>query len=330
MAGADAGARGYNPLMQRLSRREFGYALAAAAPVLTSGRMGAAQVIVGVSTTSFRDLPRVEGRDNVDDVIRALQAVRATDIELAFSSVEPAPPSVAPVMGGSAAYPRRIVMTPEQVAATNADARLALRTWRSRTEPGSLESVRRKLSAAGLTVHACSLTYDSSFTDDEIVATFKQAAALGVKTISTPLTLATADRLVPFAERHGIALAIHTQADGNAAGEIDMPNLDRALELSRAYRVKLDVGNLTASNRDAAAALRKYESRVACVLVKDRLRNGGASQPFGEGDAPIRAVMDVLKQSSRAIPALVEYDYVGLRSSVAEVTAAVAYLNANR
>jgi len=316
--------------MKRLSRREFGYALAAAVPVMASPGLRAAQVVIGVSTASFRDLPRIEGRDNVDDVIRAVQAVRATDIDLAFSSVEPAPPSVAPVMGGSAAYPRRVVLTPEQVAATNVEARNALRNWRRTPEATSLDGVRRKLAAAGLTVHACSLTYDSSFTDEEIIATFKQAAALGAKTISTPLTLAMADRLVPFVERHGMTLAIHTQADGNAAGEIDVPTLDRALDLSRAFRVKLDVGNLTASNRDAAAALRKYESRVACVLVKDRLRNGGASQPFGEGDAPIRAVMDVLKQSSRSIPALVEYDYVGLRSSVAEVTAALEYLNASR
>jgi sugar phosphate isomerase/epimerase len=306
--------------MKRLSRREFGYALAAAVPVMASPGLRAAQVVIGVSTASFRDLPRIEGHDNVDDVIRAVQAVRATDIDLAFSSVEPAPPSVAPVMGGSAAYPRRVVLTPEQVAATNVEARNALRNWRRTPEATSLDGVRRKLAAAGLTVHACSLTYDSSFTDEEIIATFKQAAALGAKTISTPLTLAMADRLVPFVERHGMTLAIQTQADGNAAGEIDVPTLDRALDLSRAFRVKLDVG----------AALRKYESRVACVLVKDRLRNGGASQPFGEGDAPIRAVMDVLKQSSRTIPALVEYDYVGLRSSVAEVTAALEYLNASR
>ena len=89
---------------------------------------------------------------------------------------------------------------------------------------------------------------------------------------------------------------------------------------------KLDIGNLTASNCDAVAELREYRSRVAYVLVKDRLRNGGASQPLGEGDTPIRKVLDVLKASAPTIPALVEYDYVGLRSPVDELRASLAYV----
>ena len=104
-------------LMPVLSRREFGGALMAGLPLAALMRpvaLTAADAAIGVSTSSFSDLPRVTGRDNIDDVVRALQAVRATQVELAFANVEPAPPSVAPVMGGSAAYPRRIVLTPEQ------------------------------------------------------------------------------------------------------------------------------------------------------------------------------------------------------------------------
>ena len=97
---------------------------------------------IGVSTSSFRDLPRVPGRDNLDEVIRALQAVRATHVELAFANLEPAPPSTAPVMGGSAAYPRRIVLTPEQVAATNSVARAELRAWRLQTPASVFEQMR--------------------------------------------------------------------------------------------------------------------------------------------------------------------------------------------
>jgi len=84
--------------MKTLTRRQFGCAVAAAAPFVRSIGLGAAPVVVGVTTSSFRDLPRLAGRDNVDDVIRALQSVRATDIELALANVEPAPPSLEPVM----------------------------------------------------------------------------------------------------------------------------------------------------------------------------------------------------------------------------------------
>jgi hypothetical protein len=315
--------------MTVLSRREFGRVVVAGVPVAAvAGTVGlsAARLTFGVSTSSFRDLPRETGRDNVDAVIRALQAVRATHVELALANVEPAPPSTAPFMGGTPAYPQRIVLTPEQIAATNAAARGALRHWRARTPVAFFEDVRRKVNAARLTVHACALTYDDSFTDEEIDATFRQVKALGVTTVSSPLTMATAKRLVPFATRHHVSIAIHNQVDGNPAHFIATPDLRQALALSPAFALKLDIGNLTASNCDAVAELGQHRARVSYVLVKDRLRNGGPSQHFGEGDTPIKAVLDVLGKSATATPAVIEYDYVGLRSSVDEVTAALTYL----
>jgi sugar phosphate isomerase/epimerase len=313
--------------MAVLSRRAFGGVIAGVplAAAMGSARLFAAELPVGVSTASFRDLPRVTGRDNLDDVMRALKAARATHVELALANLEPAPPSVAPVMGGSAAYPRRIVMTPEEIAATDSAARDALRAFRLNAPIKTFEYMRGKLAAAGLTVHACALAYNDSFSSDEIDGTFRQAKALGVTTISSPLTMGMARRLVPFAERHQVSVAIHNQADGNPGGAIDTPALKDALALSPAFMVKLDIANITASNRDAVAELREYRSRVSHVLVRDRLRNGGASQPFGEGDTPIRDVLATLRSSSPTIPALIEYDYVGLRSTVDEVKASLAY-----
>ncbi len=175
-------------------------------------------------------------------------------------------------------------------------------------------------------VHACALAYDDTLTDDEIDATFRQVKALGVTTVSSPLTMAMAARLAPFAERHKMSVAIHNQVDGNAAGAIATPHLKDSLALSPAFALKLDIGNLTASNCDAVGELREHRARVSHVLVKDRLKNGGTSQPFGEGDTPIAGVLDVLGTAAPSIAALVDYDYVGLHSSVEEVTAAMAYM----
>jgi sugar phosphate isomerase/epimerase len=281
---------------------------------------------VGVSTFSFRDFPRVEGSDNVDAVIRALKAVGARHVELALSNVEPAPPSTASFLGGTPAYPRTITFTPEQVAYIKAGARRDVREWRARTEPRYFHDVGDKFAAANVTVLSCALSYDDSFTDDEIEATFRQVRALGASTVSSPATMATARRLVPFAQRHGVAVAIQNQQDGNTAGEIATADLAGALALSPSLRVKLDIGNLTASNRDAVAELARHESRVSHVLVRDRLRNGGTSQHFGEGDTPIPAVLQRLKVSEFHIPTVIEYDYIGLHSSVDEVTASLAYV----
>jgi sugar phosphate isomerase/epimerase len=313
--------------MRTLSRREFGKVLASvpAAGVIVSSPLFAAEPLrLAVSTSSFRDLPRTTGRDNVDDVLRALQSVHISGIELAFANVEPAPPSTAPFRGGTPAYPRLVILTPEEVAATNAAYRTKLRAWRSDTPISYFEDVKRKCAAAGLTVHACALNYDESFTDEEIETTLRQAAALGVTVIGSAMSLKMAARLAPFAERHQMTIALHNQVDGNTAGAISTAELDKALALSPSFALKLDVGNLTASNCDAAAELRHYLPHVAYVCLKDRLRNGGASQPFGEGDTPIVDVIRVLK-TSPSTPVVVDYDYAGLRSSVQEVGAALEY-----
>lgn len=316
--------------MTLLSRREFGRVVSAGVPLATilgSTQLDATGTVrLGVTTSSFHDLPRVPGRDNIDDVIAAVQAARVTLVELALSNIEPAPPSTRSFIGGTPAYPQRITFTPEQIAATNAAARAALRTWRLQTAPDALNPVRRKLTAAGLAVHACAVSYDDSFTDEEIEATFRQVKALGVTTVASPLTLSMAARLRPFAERHEMSVAIHNQPDSSAAGAIATPQLKQALALSPAFTLKLDIGNLTASNCDAIAELRNHQPRVSHVLVKDRLRNGGASQYFGEGDTPILGVLDFLKRSAFPIPALAEYDYVGLHSPTEEVAACLAYL----
>src|SRR4051812_14447892 len=161
--------------MTPLSRREFGRIVGVGTPLATmvaSLRAAAPEgVRLGVTTSSFRDLPRIPGRDNVDDVIRALQRARVTLVELALGNVEPAPPSTSSFMGGTPAYPQRIVFTPEQIRATNAAARAALREWRLQTQPAVFEQVRRKFAAAGISVHVCALAYDDRFADEEIEAT---------------------------------------------------------------------------------------------------------------------------------------------------------------
>jgi sugar phosphate isomerase/epimerase len=313
--------------MQALSRRDFGKLVAGvpALAALVSPRLFAdGGPRIGVGTSSFRDLPRVTGKDNADEVIRAVRSIGVTTVELAFATIEPAPPSTAPFRGGTPAYPKLIVLTPEEIAATNAAYRSALRAWRRDTPLAYFEGMRQKFADAGIAIQACAIGYDETFSDEEIDTTFRQAVALGVNVISSPMTLATAARLVPFANRHHVTVAVHNQVDGNAAGAVATADLDKVLGLSQAFKLKLDIGNLTASNCDAVAELKARVSRTAYVSLKDRLRNGGGSQPFGDGDTPIADVLHMIAKAP-GIPAIVEYDYAGLRSSSQELSAALAY-----
>jgi L-ribulose-5-phosphate 3-epimerase UlaE len=49
--------------------------------------------------------------------------------------------------------------------------------------------------------------------------------------------------------------------------------------------------------------------------------------PFGEGDTPIKEVLQVLKQNRYKIPAMIEYEYRGT-DTVAEVRKCFEYMKA--
>lgn len=317
--------------MTQFSRREFATIAVGALPVLTAGLRGnrvsaEGALSIGMTTASLRELPRVTGKNNIDDVLAAIARVGARDVELALSDVEPAPPSIAPFIGGSPAYPVRITFTPEQIARSNQQARAELRRWRLQSSRAEAAEIRAKIAASRVNAFAIATTFDSSFTDDELEATFAQIVALGARVVASPLTYEMAARVKPYAEKHGVAVAVHNQVANSSSTEIGSADLPAVLALSTAFSVKLDVGNITASNGDAVAELTKHRARVAYVVVKDRLRNGGASQPFGEGDTPIAGVVGALKSTSPAIPVMVEYDYIGLRAAVDELTQSIKYV----
>ena len=55
------------------------------------------------------------------------------------------------------------------------------------------------------------------------------------------------------------------------------------------------------------AFIKKHHARITNLHVKDMKRNAGPYTPFGQGDAPIPAVLKLLSQNKWDIPANIEY-----------------------
>lgn len=123
-----------------ISRRDFArFAIGApAAAAAFAARIDSTSrgVHLGTITYSFRDLPRVPGRDNVDAIIAALTECGIGEIELYSPNIEPAPSGAGrPAPSGPAygvARGARPAPTPEQLAERKAD-REALRKFRIET-----------------------------------------------------------------------------------------------------------------------------------------------------------------------------------------------------
>jgi sugar phosphate isomerase/epimerase len=168
--------------------------------------------------------------------------------------------------------------------------------------------------------------YDDQFTDEEIDVTFRQAKALGVRTIASLTSLSNARRLVPFAEKHGTTVALHNTANIKDADAIASPQSFRTvLALSKNFRLNLDIGNFTAANYEAVAFIQENHAGISHIQVKDRTRSGGANERLGDGDTPIKDVLTFIHEKQLPVPVFVEYEYIGLGTPQEEVRKCLAF-----
>jgi len=275
-------------------------------------------VRLGTITYSFRDLPRTPGTDNnVDAVIQALTDCGIGEIELFSPNIEPTPAE----RGGG-----RGPATPEQQAARS-QAREDLRKWRLTTPIGHFQEIRKKFDAAGISLYAYTMNYSQDFTDEEIDKTFEQAKGLGVRIIASSTQVTMTKRLLPIAEKHKIAVAFHGHSNITDANEFATPeSFQKALDMSKYFKINLDIGHFTAGGFDAVDYIRQHHDRISHLHVKDRKKNDGPNVPWGQGDTPIKAVLAMLRDQKYPIPAFVEYEYRGSGTSVEETKKCLAYM----
>jgi sugar phosphate isomerase/epimerase len=289
-----------------LTRREFGKLTLAG--LAMAGRpngdpphaTGAASTIngvrLGVQTYSFRALPRPAGGDMVDPVIAAMSACGLQECELWSPQVEPE------------------------------GSREEVRRWRLETPLDHFRGVKGKFAAAGITVHAYNYSPNASYTDAEIERGFEMAKALGAQIITASTTLEVAKRIKPFAEKHKMIVAMHGHSNVTDPNEFATPDsFASAMKMSKQFKVNLDIGHFTAANFDALAYIREHHAHITNLHLKDRKKDQGDNTPWGQGDAPIREVLQLLKRERWPIPAYIEYEYRGQGSPVDEVKACYEY-----
>jgi len=280
-----------------------------------SSEAGNTGVRFGATTWSLRDLPRVPGKDNIDDLIKPLKSAGVTEIDLWSYNAEPAGPNFGPgAPPPPAAYPVKIkTFSKEEIEAANIQVRGLLRNFRGSTPASYYEDIRGKFSAAGITVAAYTVKYDDSFTDDEIDQTFRQAKALGASSITSPGTPEVAKRLAPVADKYQMHVALTDFAMASA-----LP--------SKLFKVDADIGAITAANSSPVAWLQENHDAVSQLTIKDRRRNKGLNQQWGDGDTPVQDVLRLVKSKGYTFPVFAEYEYLGLGTPAEELQRCMDYM----
>ena len=163
------------------------------------------------------------------------------------------------------------------------------------------------------------------FTDEEIDRGFQMTQALGANIITASSTLTTAKRVVPFAEKYNMTVAYHGHSNVEAPNEFAKPeSFAAALAMSGNFAVNLDIGHFVAANYDPIEYIQAHHDRIVILHLKDRKRDQGPNVPWGQGDTPIKPVLQLLRDQQWPIRAYIEYEYRGA-DSIAEVKKCFEY-----
>ena len=97
-----------------------------------------------------------------------------------------------------------------------------------------------------------------------------------------------------------------------------------ALGMSKYFMINLDIGHFTSAGYDPVEYLKQHHDRIVDLHIKDRNKKHD-NLPFGEGETPIKEVLQLLRENKWKIPANIEYEYKG-SDAVAEVKKCYRYM----
>jgi sugar phosphate isomerase/epimerase len=233
-----------------------------------------------------------------------------------------------PPSGVGAARGGRAGPSPEQQAAQE-----RLRAWRTTTTAATWQGVRKQFDEAGIDLRILwySLGFQGAETSDEdIDYAFRMAQGLGVRAMSGSSTIPIASRIARTAEKYRILWGGHTQDNVNDPDQFVTPQTyEKLLSMSPYFRVNLDIGYFTAAGYDPVAFITAHHDRITDIHLKDKKRarsfggdvtnNALNNFPWGQGETPIREVLQLLKKNKYDIPVQIEYEY-GCRTTADAVT----------
>jgi sugar phosphate isomerase/epimerase len=260
---------------------------AAAGEALSRGELGAAAaagwlairqpktVTFGVQTYSFRDR-------SLDQAIAAMQKLGLRSCELWQAHVEP-----------------------------RGLARDEMRRWRETIPLDTFHRIRDQFARASIALSAYNISIKDDFSDAEIERAFDMTTALGAPLITSSSNIATVARIAPVAERRKMLVGMHNHSRIDPNEFATAASLAGAMAKNRYIATNLDIGHFTAANEDAVAFLKQHHGRIVMLHVKDRKRNDGPNVEPGAGDAPIAAVLRLVRDGGWPIPINLEYEYKG-------------------
>ncbi len=201
----------------------------------------------------------------------------------------------------------------------------AVNRWRATAPMSKFEEIRRMYADQGVKIYAYKLEpVEASFPDAVFEYAFNAAKTLGADQVTMEMPgsggvagmmgqakfkvdTGLTRRLGRLAAKHKIMVAYHAHLEAS-------PTLwDAPMAQSEYNGINLDVGHyVAAGNHDVIEFIRKHHARIGSLHLKDRCypqHNHGRNQPFGQGDTPLKGILQLLRDEHYRFPASIELEY---------------------
>ncbi len=288
-----------------MTRRDLGKIALAALPAAhlfakPNSKFGGVQIGIN-APYSFRGMP-----GTADDILTYMDKLGVNGLELRLQPVEGwlKAPVVPPTPRG------KVTLTDEQKAQQKAAAE-ELKKWRLSLSMDRMKEFRKKYEDAGMLIQIVKFDGINDMDDDVVDYCFNTAKALGAKAISCEIPLSRTKRLGEFATRHKMMVGYHGHAKIHDAEAFAKPeSWETAMSYSKYNGINLDIGHFMAGNSTSPIPfLKKYHDRVTHIHLKDRKKDDGPNQVWGQGDTPIKEVLQLMKKEKYTFQATIEFEY---------------------
>lgn len=237
-------------------------------------------VTVGAITYSFRSLPGKNAEDTLDYLVQC-----------GLSSCE--------LMSG-----------PIEVSAGAPKDRKEIVTWRKTMKSmDKFKKIREMYNKAGVDINIVkfgSIGMDR-VSSEEHEYMFNVAKTMGARGITTELNETKAKNLGVLADKHKIAIGFHNHTQLKPTTYSGGPYFSHGKHIM----ANLDIGHYAAGNGESALNLVNElgsQGRLLSLHVKDRTF-GGDTVPFGEGDAQVAKILQLIKKNRWDVLCDIELEY---------------------
>lgn len=290
------------------TRRTFGKVALAALPLpliaKPDSKFGGVQVGIN-APYSFRGMPA-----EADAVLKYLTELGISAVELRSQPIESAlgaPMAASPFAGRR---PRGAQPTPEQQEAARAAAE-AIEKWRLSAPMDRFNDFRKKWNDAGVAIEIVKFDAVDRMKDEVVDYAFNLAKAVGAKAISCEIPVSKTKWLGEIAAKHKMRVGYHGHGEVKNPEAFATPeSWERSMSYSKYNCINLDIGHFTAGNNTSPIPfLKKHADRITHIHLKDRKLNNGPNQIWGQGDTPIREVLQLMKREKYPFQATIEFEY---------------------